>query len=265
MDATHLSFLFVAVGIIAFLYSSVGHAGASGYIAVMALWGLAATTIRPDCPYSKYSRRNDWLVSVLESWTFFLEIVLAFRGTFHTSGIFRRLSAIARSDPKNFDRTRSHFLRSPAYFSARGSGHNQSADAACRARHRWHDWIFVGTNRHRRRNLSHAGVALFSMGEDSPGCSCFRFVYIGQLDFRFGGILQCPSHHSVAWVRAGTGRYRLWRPRIISRQPSLSRAHHFSPARDCSHHRRIEIDFYEMISGRSCSFGARAGDHGFFL
>ena len=47
MDATHLSFLFLAVGIIAFLYSSVGHAGASGYIAVMALWGLSAPTIRP--------------------------------------------------------------------------------------------------------------------------------------------------------------------------------------------------------------------------
>src|ERR1700681_3770293 len=47
MDYTNLIFLFVAVGLIAFLYSSVGHAGASGYIAVMALWGLAPTVIRP--------------------------------------------------------------------------------------------------------------------------------------------------------------------------------------------------------------------------
>src|SRR6266511_2321350 len=47
MDASHLVLLFIAVGLIAFLYSSVGHAGASGYIAVMALWGIAATTIRP--------------------------------------------------------------------------------------------------------------------------------------------------------------------------------------------------------------------------
>ena len=47
MDAAHLVFLFLAVGVIAFLYSSVGHAGASGYIAVMALWGLAPTVIRP--------------------------------------------------------------------------------------------------------------------------------------------------------------------------------------------------------------------------
>jgi uncharacterized protein len=47
VDTTDLIFLFLAVGVIAFLYSSVGHAGASGYIAVMALWGLAPTVIRP--------------------------------------------------------------------------------------------------------------------------------------------------------------------------------------------------------------------------
>ena len=47
MDAAHLVLLFVAVGVIAFLYSSVGHAGASGYIAIMTLWGIAPTVIRP--------------------------------------------------------------------------------------------------------------------------------------------------------------------------------------------------------------------------
>jgi uncharacterized membrane protein YfcA len=47
MDTTHLTFLFFAIGVIAFLYSSVGHAGASGYIAIMTLWGIAPTVIRP--------------------------------------------------------------------------------------------------------------------------------------------------------------------------------------------------------------------------
>ena len=47
MDYTHLVLLFLAVGLIAFLYSSVGHAGASGYIATMTLFGLAPTIIRP--------------------------------------------------------------------------------------------------------------------------------------------------------------------------------------------------------------------------
>jgi hypothetical protein len=47
MDFAHLIFLFLAIGVIAFLYSSVGHAGASGYIAVMTLLGLSTATIRP--------------------------------------------------------------------------------------------------------------------------------------------------------------------------------------------------------------------------
>src|SRR5258708_805486 len=47
MDGTHLAFLCLAIAVIAFLYSSVGHAGASGYIATMTLFGLAATVIRP--------------------------------------------------------------------------------------------------------------------------------------------------------------------------------------------------------------------------
>src|SRR6059036_4229457 len=47
MDTAHLVLLLLAIGVIAFLYSSVGHAGASGYIATMTLFGLAPTVIRP--------------------------------------------------------------------------------------------------------------------------------------------------------------------------------------------------------------------------
>ncbi|MEO5754344.1 MAG: sulfite exporter TauE/SafE family protein [Chthoniobacterales bacterium] len=47
METTHLTILFLGIGIVAFLYSSVGHAGASGYIAVMTLLSIAPTTIRP--------------------------------------------------------------------------------------------------------------------------------------------------------------------------------------------------------------------------
>src|SRR5256714_15123348 len=47
MDNTQLLFLCLAIALIAFLYSSVGHAGPSGYIATMPLFGLATTVIRP--------------------------------------------------------------------------------------------------------------------------------------------------------------------------------------------------------------------------
>jgi uncharacterized membrane protein YfcA len=47
MDAGLLTLLVGAVFAVALLYSSVGHAGASGYIAVMSLAGLAPEEIRP--------------------------------------------------------------------------------------------------------------------------------------------------------------------------------------------------------------------------
>lgn len=42
-----LLFLCIAIAVVAFLYSSVGHAGASGYIAVLTLVGAAANVIKP--------------------------------------------------------------------------------------------------------------------------------------------------------------------------------------------------------------------------
>lgn len=47
LDNTNLILLLAGVTIVAFLYSSVGHAGASGYIAVMTLCGLSTNFIRP--------------------------------------------------------------------------------------------------------------------------------------------------------------------------------------------------------------------------
>ncbi len=47
MPIEQLVFICSAITLVAFLYSSVGHAGASGYIAVMTLFGLAPAVIKP--------------------------------------------------------------------------------------------------------------------------------------------------------------------------------------------------------------------------
>jgi uncharacterized protein len=47
MPAEYLTFLTLGILVIAFLYSSVGHAGASGYIAVMSLLSVAPEVIKP--------------------------------------------------------------------------------------------------------------------------------------------------------------------------------------------------------------------------
>jgi uncharacterized membrane protein YfcA len=47
MSPQSLLLICLVIALVAFLYSSVGHAGASGYIAVMTLFGLPAATIKP--------------------------------------------------------------------------------------------------------------------------------------------------------------------------------------------------------------------------
>jgi uncharacterized membrane protein YfcA len=64
MAPDQLAFLSAAVFIVAFLYSSVGHAGASGYIAVMSLWGLAPAVIKPT------ALTLNILVAVIATWHF---------------------------------------------------------------------------------------------------------------------------------------------------------------------------------------------------
>ena len=60
----HLAALAFGVLVVAFLYSSVGHAGASGYIAVMSLLGIAPATIKP------VSLTLNILVASIGTWQF---------------------------------------------------------------------------------------------------------------------------------------------------------------------------------------------------
>src|SRR5438270_2914422 len=64
MDTTEITLLCLAIAVVAFLYSSVGHAGASGYIATMCLFGLAAATIKPTALVLNI------LVATIGSWQF---------------------------------------------------------------------------------------------------------------------------------------------------------------------------------------------------
>ena len=64
MNQELLPLLCIAILIVALLYSAVGHAGASGYIAVMTLFGLADKTIRPAALVLNV------LVAALTTWQF---------------------------------------------------------------------------------------------------------------------------------------------------------------------------------------------------
>ncbi|MGH9853719.1 MAG: sulfite exporter TauE/SafE family protein [Blastocatellia bacterium] len=64
MNLDHIVLICLAIAIVAFLYSSVGHAGASGYIAVMTLFGLASVVIKPAALVLNI------LVASIASWQF---------------------------------------------------------------------------------------------------------------------------------------------------------------------------------------------------
>src|SRR2546428_13326264 len=64
MAIDYILLLCLAIAIVAFLYSSVGHAGASGYIAVMTLFGLAPAVIKPAALVLNI------LVATLTAWQF---------------------------------------------------------------------------------------------------------------------------------------------------------------------------------------------------
>jgi uncharacterized membrane protein YfcA len=65
MTPEQLPWLALGVLVIAFLYSSVGHAGASGYIAVMTLFGLAPDVIKPTALVLNI------LVATIGTWQFY--------------------------------------------------------------------------------------------------------------------------------------------------------------------------------------------------
>ena len=64
MQVEYLAALVLAIGVVAFLYSSVGHAGASGYIAVMTLASLSPAVIKPSALVLNI------LVASIGSWQF---------------------------------------------------------------------------------------------------------------------------------------------------------------------------------------------------
>ena len=65
MTAEQLPLLTLGILLIAFLYSSVGHAGASGYIAVMSLFALAPAVIKPTALILNI------LVASIATWQFY--------------------------------------------------------------------------------------------------------------------------------------------------------------------------------------------------
>ena len=112
MDTTHLILLFLAVGLIAFLYSSVGHAGASGYIATMTLFGFAPTVVRLTVLVLNILVASLGTFQFWRAGHFSWKLILAIRAVFRSGRIRQRLPAAVCFGSPNFDRRCAAFFRS---------------------------------------------------------------------------------------------------------------------------------------------------------
>ena len=57
----------LAVGLVALVYATVGHAGATGYIALMTLFGMSAEVIRPTA-HAEYRGRCNHCSTIWKGW-----------------------------------------------------------------------------------------------------------------------------------------------------------------------------------------------------
>ncbi len=96
MELEFLLLLLGGVFIIAVLYSAVGHAGASGYIAVMSLLSLAPAVIKPSALALNILVASIGTVQFMRAGLFFLAAVLAVRASRRSLCLCRRLHRTAR-------------------------------------------------------------------------------------------------------------------------------------------------------------------------
>ena len=91
----------ILIFVVALLYSTVGHAGASGYLAVMALFGMAPLVMKPTALTLNIIVALIGTISLRSCRILFMENFLAFCGSFDSSFIHRRQSHLTRAQSIN--------------------------------------------------------------------------------------------------------------------------------------------------------------------
>jgi uncharacterized protein len=227
LDQTHLIFLLVAVGAIAFLYSSVGHAGASGYIAVMALWRLCPVVIKPTALLLNILVATNGAFQFCKaahfSWELFWPFALLSVPAAYFGGYVQLPAAILKTLiglVLIFSAVRLVFRPAiyPRQSRARTKSRSPLVEELVSSPVSWGQAEEYFSHLH----------CLFSVGQDSSGGRGFGVVYFGQLDLRSGGIFQRQAHHSLARFRSRAGgrylrgaRFLSWRRRFPARTISL--------------------------------------------
>ena len=179
-----------------------------------------------------------------------MEIILAVCAAFHSGSVSRWLSAAFGFVAENFDRRCSAFLGSPVAVSSRRSVANvpSVATSGCE---RWRrPWISRGTNRHWRRNFSHACPPFLSLGAYSTSRRSFGTIYLGELDCRSGRLLHKSPHDSFARLHSGSSSNYRRHHRIAFGKQALCCARNFALPRHSAGHCGNKVDLHDVKTPR---------------
>ena len=256
MDTPQLILLCFAIALVAFLYSSVGHAGASGYIATMTLFGLATDNHSADSACPEHPGRDHRIVSILAGRPFFLEIILAFCAAVGSSSLSRRLSPALGQRVTNLDWHRAAFFGRSIDFSAKRSTRNESSCKTDCYRRRGRVGFALRPNRHRWWNFPDTIAAFLPMGTDQTSSCGFCALYSGELDWWTDWLLFRKAFDSNPGNLSCGSRDCRWNGWFLPGKPPFACARHCALPRHGANHRRYKINFHQI----SCSHGAMRRD-----
>jgi hypothetical protein len=111
---------------------------------------------------------------------------------------------------------------------------------------RLRSWLSCRTNRHGRRNFSHARPAFLSLGAHSTSRRRLGTVYLGELDCRPGWLLHKSPHHSFARLHFGSGSNYRRHHRLAFGKQALCCAHNFALPGDSAGHCGNKIDLHDI-------------------
>jgi hypothetical protein len=176
--------LLILLAVVAFLYASVGHGGASGYLALMSLFAFPVTIMKPTALVLNI------LVSAISFYFFYREKKFEWKLFYPfaiTSIPFSFLGGMITIETHYYKIILATVLvfavaRLLGFFRERKLG-SKTAQYAISLIHWCSYWVFIRIDRYWRWDYFESGFVAFRLGQYEANSSRFGFVYFSQFGF----------------------------------------------------------------------------------
>ena len=184
--ATSLPLFYILLFVIAFLYASVGHGGASGYLALMALFNFSPAVMKPTALVTQPLCFDGFFYPVLSRKIFQMEIICAPDHLFHSHGFSGRQDG--HSGFRFIKRCSGLFLIIPIcrflFFKNTDPKDMKPRESLSVVAHWCSHWFSIRHDRYWRRHYPFADPAFTEMDESETNGCYQRFIYFCELGSR---------------------------------------------------------------------------------